>query len=178
MAAANLIDFQNIFSLDGKVAVITGGSRGLGLSAASGMLQAGASKVYITGRSASACEEACAVLNKLTSKRPGAQAIAVPADCSTLSGVQNLVDVINDTTDYVDILVANAGGTVAASIEDTSEKDFDQVMDLNLKSVFFLVQRSGSPSLSSKARADETSVAGSFIFSQPALHLLALHGSS
>ncbi|VUC33573.1 unnamed protein product, partial [Clonostachys rosea] len=59
MADVQLTDFPSLFSLKGKVAVITGGSRGLGLTAASAILQAGASKVFITSRKAPACEEAC-----------------------------------------------------------------------------------------------------------------------
>jgi NAD(P)-dependent dehydrogenase (short-subunit alcohol dehydrogenase family) len=141
MAGVNLIDFQNIFSLEGKVVVITGSSKGLGLSAASGMLQAGASKVYITSRTASACEEACAALNKLPNLRHGAEAISVPGDSSTVEGIQELVNQVKKTTDHVDILVANAGGTSSASIENTTEEEFSSVLNLNLKSVFFLIQK-------------------------------------
>lgn len=141
MAAANLLDFKNIFSLEGKVAVITGSSKGLGLAAASGMLQAGASKVYVTSRTATACEEACAELNKLPNLRPGSEAISVPGDSSTVEGIQEIVDAVGKTTRHVDILVANAGGTAAASIETTDEKEFSNVLDLNLKGVFFLIQR-------------------------------------
>lgn len=141
MAAANLLDFQSIFSLEGKVAVITGSSKGLGLAAASGMLQAGASKVYITSRTPGACEEACAVLNQLPTKRPVASAISVPADTSTVEGIQRLVDSVSKTTDHVDILLVNAGGTQSAPIEKTEEKEFSEVLDLNLKSVFYCVQK-------------------------------------
>lgn len=141
MAESDLPDFQNIFSLEGKVAVITGSSKGLGLAAASGFLQSGASKVYITSRTASACEEACAALNELPNKRPGSQAIPVPADSSTVEGIQQLVAAISTTTDHVDILVANAGGTKGASIEKTDYTQFSKDLDLNLTSVFFQVQQ-------------------------------------
>jgi NAD(P)-dependent dehydrogenase (short-subunit alcohol dehydrogenase family) len=141
MTAANLVDFKNIFSLEGKVAVITGSSKGLGLATASGMLQAGASKVYITSRTVTACAEACAELNKLPNLRPGSEAISVPGDSSTVEGIQQIVDAVNKTTSHIDILVANAGGTAAASIETTDEREFSNVLDLNLKGVFFLIQR-------------------------------------
>ncbi|GME36472.1 gluconate 5-dehydrogenase [Neofusicoccum parvum] len=141
MASANLFDFHNIFSLEGKVVVVTGSSKGLGLSAASGMLQAGASKVYISSRTPSACEDACATLNRLPNKKPGAKAIPVPADSSTIQGIQQLFDLVSKTTDHVDILLANAGAAHPASIEKTGEKEFSDSLDLNLKSVFFCVQR-------------------------------------
>ncbi|KAL2432663.1 Rhamnolipids biosynthesis 3-oxoacyl-[acyl-carrier-protein] reductase [Exophiala dermatitidis] len=136
-----LDDFENIFSLDGKVAVVTGGSRGLGLNAASGLLQAGCSKVYITSRKAKACEEAVAALNALPNKRPGAVAISVPADSSKVSEIERLASEVAKTTDHVDILFANAGATWGAPFETYPEDAFSKVMDLNVKSVFYTVQK-------------------------------------
>uniref|UniRef100_A0A093VRR9 Rhamnolipids biosynthesis 3-oxoacyl-[acyl-carrier-protein] reductase n=1 Tax=Talaromyces marneffei PM1 TaxID=1077442 RepID=A0A093VRR9_TALMA len=124
-AQVQLQDFQNIFSLEGKVAVVTGGSRGLGLHAASGLLQAGASKVYISSRKASACEEAVAALNALPNKRPGAQAIAVPADGSKMAELDRLVAEVSKTTDHVDILFANAGATWGAPYDEYPENAFN-----------------------------------------------------
>lgn len=141
MATANLVDFPNIFSLEGKVAVITGSSRGLGLAAASGILQAGASKVYITSRSANGCEEACAILNALPNKRADAQAIPVPADSSTVDGIQELVDAVSKSTDHVDILLINAGMAYGERFETHDEKKWTEVMDINLKSVFYAAQK-------------------------------------
>ncbi|KAG9784585.1 Rhamnolipids biosynthesis 3-oxoacyl-[acyl-carrier-protein] reductase [Exophiala dermatitidis] len=136
-----LDDFENIFSLDGKVAVVTGGSRGLGLNAASGLLQAGCSKVYITSRKAKACEEAVAALNALPNKRPGAVAISVPANSSKVSEIERLASEVAKTTDHVDILFANAGATWGAPFETYPEDAFSKVMDLNVKSVFYTVQK-------------------------------------
>lgn len=136
-----LKDFSSIFSLAGKVAVVTGGSRGLGLHAASGLLQAGCSKVYITSRKAQACEEACKVLNALLGKPKNSEAISVPADGSKVSEIERLVAEVKKTTDHVDILVANAGATWGAPFEDHDDKAFSKVMDLNVKSVFFTVQK-------------------------------------
>ncbi len=158
-AQTKLNDFQNIFSLEGKIAVVTGGSRGLGLHAASGylsppifpsyhqldsligiilnsFLQAGCSKVYITSRKATACDEACAALNALSNKRPGAQAISVPADSAEFSEVERLVAEVSKTTDHVDILFANAGATWGAPFDTHPDSAFAKVMDLNVKSVF------------------------------------------
>jgi NAD(P)-dependent dehydrogenase (short-subunit alcohol dehydrogenase family) len=157
----DLQDFPNIFSLRGKVVVVTGGSRGLGLHAASGyeilllhipiylrmshsnqltilhrFLQAGASKVYITSRKATACDAAVQALNALPNLAPGAKAISVPADSAKISGVQHLVDQVAKTTDHVDILFANAGATWGAPFDDHPDEAFAKVMDLNVKSVF------------------------------------------
>ncbi|KIX08012.1 uncharacterized protein Z518_02667 [Rhinocladiella mackenziei CBS 650.93] len=137
----DLKDFETIFSLEGKVAVVTGGSRGLGLNVASGFLQAGCSKVYITSRKAKACEEAVAALNALPNKRPGAVAISIPADSSKISEIERLAAEVAKTTDHVDILFANAGATWGAPFETHPESAFSKVMDLNVKSVFYTVQK-------------------------------------
>ncbi|OCK81628.1 bile acid 7-dehydroxylase 1/3 [Lepidopterella palustris CBS 459.81] len=140
-ADVELQDFSNIFSLEGKVAVVTGGSRGLGLHSASGLLQAGCSKVFITSRKASACEEAVAALNALPNKRPGAIAISVPADSSKISEIERLVKEVEKHTDHVDILFANAGATWGAYFDEHPEGAFSKVMDLNVKSVFYTIQK-------------------------------------
>ncbi|MCJ1247133.1 hypothetical protein MMC30_004344 [Trapelia coarctata] len=155
-AQVELRDFQNIYSLEGKVAVITGGSRGLGLHAASGLLQAGCSKVYITSRKAKACEEACAALNALPNKRPGAQAISVPADSSKVQEIERLLAEVSKTTDHVDILFANAGATWGEKFDSHSDQAFGKVMDLNVKSVFNTI-RLFAPLLQKKATLDSPS---------------------
>jgi NAD(P)-dependent dehydrogenase (short-subunit alcohol dehydrogenase family) len=164
-----LSNFSTIFSLEGKVAVVTGGSRGLGLHAASGyvrpfdlrgkllghtihlkeysltnygrLLQAGCSKVYITSRKKDACDEAVAALNALPNKRPGAQAISVPADSSRMEELDRLAAEIAKTTDHVDILFANAGATWGEKFDTHPEKMFSKVMDLNVKSIFYTIQK-------------------------------------
>lgn len=158
MAAAETVlqDFGSIFSLKGKVVVVTGGSRGLGLHAASGFLQAGASKVYITSRKAAACEEACAALNKLPNLQPGAKAISVPADSAKFEGVQHLVNEVSKTTDHVDILFANAGATWGEKFDSHPDEAFAKVMDLNVKSVFNTV-RLFAPLLQKKASIEDPS---------------------
>ncbi|KAK3696507.1 hypothetical protein LTR37_017925 [Vermiconidia calcicola] len=137
-ADVKLDNFKSIFSLDGKVAVVTGGSRGLGLHAASGLLQAGCSKVFITSLKAKACEEACAALNALPCS---GEAISVPADLAKADEVDRLVKAVEKHTDHVDILLANAGATWGATFDETPESAFAKVMDLNVKSVFVCIQR-------------------------------------
>ncbi|KAL2823399.1 hypothetical protein BDW59DRAFT_173547 [Aspergillus cavernicola] len=159
MSAADQVQLENfssIFSLEGKVAVVTGGSRGLGLHAASGLLQAGCSKVYITSRKPSACETAVSALNALPTKRPGAQAISIPADSSSLTEIERLVTEVSKTTDHIDILFANAGATWGETFEKFPESGFGKVMDLNVKSVFFTIQKF-FPLLSAAATRDDPS---------------------
>ncbi|KAF4944392.1 hypothetical protein FGADI_12728 [Fusarium gaditjirri] len=136
MAEAQLEDFPSLFSLKGKVAVITGGSRGLGLHAASAFLQAGASKVFISSRKAAACEEACKALNALPNLAPGAVAISAPADSSKFEGVESLLAQVKKHTDRVDILLANAGATWGEQFDTHPDSAFAKVMDLNVKAVF------------------------------------------
>ncbi|KAF2714929.1 NAD(P)-binding protein [Pleomassaria siparia CBS 279.74] len=141
-ADVQLHDFRNIFSLSGKVAVVTGGSRGLGLHAASGLLQAGCSKVFITSRKAAACDAAVAALNALPNLAPGARAYSIPADSSNVSEIERLVTEVGKVTDHVDILFANAGATWGSEFLNVDEKNgWDRVMDLNVKGVFFCVQK-------------------------------------
>lgn len=104
-------------------------------------MQAGCSKVYITSRKASACDEACAALNALPNKAPGAKAISVPADGSKVKEIERLVAEVSKTTDRVDILFANAGATWGAPVDDHTDSSFSKVMDLNVKSVFFMAQK-------------------------------------
>ncbi|KAF5545639.1 NADPH-dependent beta-ketoacyl reductase (rhlG) [Fusarium mexicanum] len=136
MAEAQLEDFPSLFSLKGKVAIITGGSRGLGLHAASAFLQAGASKVFISSRKAAACEEACKALNALPNLAPGAVAISVPADSAKFEGVESLLAQVKKHTDRVDILFANAGATWGEQFDTHPDSAFAKVMDLNVKAVF------------------------------------------
>ncbi|RMZ75441.1 hypothetical protein DV737_g5301, partial [Chaetothyriales sp. CBS 132003] len=140
-ADVKLNNFGSIFRLDGKVAVVTGGSRGLGLHVASGLLQSGCSKVYITSRKAKACEEAVAALNALPNKAPGARAISIPADAAKVSEIERLAKEVSKTTDHVDILFANAGATWGAPFDEHPPDAFAKIMTLNVQSVFYTVQK-------------------------------------
>ncbi|RYP48982.1 hypothetical protein DL768_005254 [Monosporascus sp. mg162] len=152
----DLKDFPSLFSLKGKVAVVTGGSRGLGLNAASAFLQAGCSLVFISSRKAAACESAAAQLNALPNLSPGARAIAAPADSSNLAGIESLVAQVAKHTAHVDILFANAGATWGAPFDSYPEAAFSKVMDLNVKSVFYCIQKL-APMLRARATVEDPS---------------------
>ena len=183
-AEVRLQDFSSIFSLKGKIAVVTGGSRGLGLHAASGLLQAGCSKVYITSRKASACEEACKALNALPNKAPGAEAISVPADSAKVAEVERLVREVGKTTDHVDILFTNAGATWGEKFDTHPDGAFGKVMDLNVKSVFNTIRLYVLPILlerlviwSDYADCGMT-IPGLHLFSRKIQQSMILHASS
>jgi len=123
----------DLFSLQGRVALVTGGSRGIGRMIAAGFLRQGA-RVYISARKASACEEAAAELGTL------GKCIALPADVSTVEGAQALAAEIARREPVLDVLVNNAGAAWGETFETFPEKGWDKVVDLNLKTPFFLTQ--------------------------------------
>ncbi|MEO5865765.1 MAG: SDR family oxidoreductase [Sphingomonas sp.] len=125
------MDTTSLFRLDGRVALITGGSRGIGKMIAAGFIAQGA-KVYISSRKAEACEETVAEL--------GPNCIALPQDVSTVAGCKALAAQFAEHEAKLDILVNNAGAAWGVSFEEFPEKGWDKVMDLNVKSPFFLTQ--------------------------------------
>lgn len=125
---------ENLFSLKGRVALVTGGSKGIGRMIAEGFLAQGA-KVYITARKADACEAAAREMSQ-----GGRSCIAIPGDISTMEGVKALASAITAAEDKLDILVNNAGTIWMAPLDSYPEKGWDKVMDLNVKSPFFLIQ--------------------------------------
>ena len=126
-------DHQALFDLTGKVAVVTGGSRGIGLMMARGLLQAGG-RVVISSRKKEACDEAVAHLAAYGDVR------AVPADLSTPDECRRLADEVAATEDRLDVLVNNAGATWGEPLETFPPSAWDRVLDLNLKSPFWLTQ--------------------------------------
>lgn len=120
--------------LTGKVALVTGGSRGLGEVIAEILVKAGA-KVYISSRKAAVCD---AIAQELSAH---GTCISLPFDLGTMAGVDALVAAIGAQETKLDILVNNAGATWGAPLEEFPEDGWDKVMDLNVKSVFFLTQR-------------------------------------
>lgn len=125
------MDTTNLFRLDGRIALVTGGSRGIGRMIAAGFIAQGAT-VYISSRKAEACFETAAEL--------GERCIALPQDVSTVAGCKALAAQFAEKSDKLDILVNNAGAAWGEPFEDFPEKGWDKVMDLNVKSPFFLTQ--------------------------------------
>ncbi len=123
----------DLFSIAGKVALVTGGSRGIGLMIAQGYVANGA-KVYISSRKAEACNAAAAELSKVGT------CISIPADLSTSEGRSALVDALGQQEDSLDILVNNAGATWGASFDSYPEDGYDKVMDINVKAPFMLTR--------------------------------------
>ncbi|KAK4215944.1 oxidoreductase [Rhypophila decipiens] len=157
MSDAHITDFPSLFSVKGKVVVVTGGSRGLGLTAASALLQAGASKVFISSRKSAACESACRTLNSLPGINSATQkAISVPSDSATLEGIKHLVSEVSKHTSHVDILLANAGATWGEKFDTHPDSAFAKVMDLNVRGVFNLI-REFAPLLEKKASVEDPS---------------------
>lgn len=124
----------DLFSLEGRVALVTGGSRGIGRMIAEGFLAQGA-KVYISSRKPGPCDEAAEAMS-----RAGARCYSLPQDVSTVEGCQALAARIAALEPRLDILVNNAGAAWGAAFDEFPESGWDKVMNLNLKSPFFLTQ--------------------------------------
>ncbi|MFI4973708.1 MAG: SDR family oxidoreductase [Caulobacterales bacterium] len=125
---------KDLFSLEDRVALVTGGSRGIGKMIARGFLDYGA-KVYISSRKADQCNAAAAELSK-----GGGTCISLPQDLSTVEGCNALAARIGELEPKLDILVNNAGAAWGADFDEFPESGWDKVMNLNLKSPFFLTQ--------------------------------------
>jgi len=123
----------DLFTLKGRVALVTGGSRGIGRMIAAGFLAQGA-KVYISSRKAADCDAAAQALSA------HGECISLPADVSTLDGVNALVTAYAAREATLDILVNNAGAAWGETFDTFPEKGWDKVVDLNLKTPFFLTQ--------------------------------------
>jgi NAD(P)-dependent dehydrogenase (short-subunit alcohol dehydrogenase family) len=132
---------KDLFSLKDRVALVTGGSRGIGRMIAAGFLAQGASRLYITARKAAACEATA----KELSAQYGADCVALPIDISTLSGVEMLAGEIDKREPKLDILVNNAGAAWGADFDEFPEGGWDKVMNLNLKTPFFLTKALAQP---------------------------------
>jgi len=126
--------YEQIFSVRNKVAVVTGGTRGIGLMIAEGLVKAGA-RVYIASRKSKACAEAAADLAQ------HGHCIGIEADVSSIAGCERLVAAVAAHESEVHILVNNAGVTWSEDLDKFHEKAWDRVVDLNLKGAFFLAQK-------------------------------------
>jgi NAD(P)-dependent dehydrogenase (short-subunit alcohol dehydrogenase family) len=124
---------KDLFSIEGKVALVTGGSRGIGLMIARGYAEAGA-RVYISSRKAEVCEETAAELSKVGT------AVALPADLSTEAECNRLAAELASREEKLHILVNNAGANWGAPMEEYPDTARDKVLALNLKAIFNLTR--------------------------------------
>lgn len=125
---------KNLFDISGKVAVVTGGSRGIGAMIAEGFVANGV-RTYITARREDELQATAAELSNQ------GECIALVADLSTVEGVTRFAAEIREREPELHILVNNAGATWGASVDEFPENGWDKVMDLNVKSIFFLTQQ-------------------------------------
>ena len=135
---------KDLFSIEGKIALVTGGTRGIGLMIARGYVEAGA-RVYVSSRKASACEEVAAELSKLGT------CIAAPADLSSEAEAVRLAGEIADREPALHILVNNAGANWGAPLAEYPDAAWDKLLALNVKAVFHLT-RALLPQLEAAAR--------------------------
>ena len=127
---------RDIFSIEGKTALVTGGSRGIGEMISAGFLAHGA-KVYISSRKADVCAEtATRLMGEF-----GGECIALPGDVGNMDGVTALASALGERESRLDILVNNAGTAWGAPLAEFPESGWDKVMNTNVKGIFFLTQQ-------------------------------------
>jgi len=143
------VKIDDLFSVSGKIVLVTGGSRGIGEMIASGFLANGA-KVYISSRKADACDATA----KRLMDRYGGECIPLPADLSGLEGAAGLAATLSEREDRLDVLVNNAGQAWGAPFEEFPEKGWDRVLNVNVKGPFFVIQQL-MPLLEAAATADD-----------------------
>ncbi len=124
---------KDLFSIEGKTAVVTGGSRGIGLMIARGFVEAGA-KVYISSRKAADCEKVAAELSRVGT------CVALPADLGTEAGANGLAAAVAEREPALHILVNNAGANWGASLAEYPDAAWDKVLALNVKAIFHLTR--------------------------------------
>jgi NAD(P)-dependent dehydrogenase (short-subunit alcohol dehydrogenase family) len=124
-------DAAELFSVAGKVAIVTGGSRGIGAMIAGGLVRAGC-RVYITARKARACDDKAAELAAF------GECISVPLDLAAPGGAERLAAFVGEREDRLDILVNNAGASWGAPLEEYPLEAFDKLWNVNIKAVFAL----------------------------------------
>ena len=141
------VDVSSLFTLAGKVALVTGGSRGIGSMIAEGLLRAGA-KVYISSRKKDACDQTARDLSSL------GPCVSASADVASVEGRASLVDAVSAREEGLHILVNNAGASWGAPYEEYPEAAFDKILGLNVTAPFALT-RDLTPMLERAATADD-----------------------
>lgn len=138
---------NNLFDVSGKVAVVSGGSSGIGFMMAQGLLENGA-KVYITARKVGQLEEAAKALSEF------GDCVAIPSDLSSIAGIEGFVAELSKHETKLDILINNAGAVWSAPVASFPEQGWDKIMDINVKSLFFMTQKC-LPLLKAAGRKEE-----------------------
>ena len=127
-------NMKDLFNVEGKVALVTGGSRGIGAMIAEGFVKNGV-KTYISSRKSEQCNNKADELSKF------GECISIPADLTDMNEMDKLVNHIKENEKQFNFLINNAGAAWGASFDDFPENGWDKVMDTNVKSVFFLTQK-------------------------------------
>jgi NAD(P)-dependent dehydrogenase (short-subunit alcohol dehydrogenase family) len=166
--SVNSLDIQRLFSLEGKVALVTGGSRGIGYMISQGLLQAGA-RVYITARKAEACRQAAEALGQY------GQCIAIPADVADAEGRRQLCEQLEKRESRLHILINNAGAAWGGTYEAYPESAFDKLMSINVTAVFGLT-RALTPLLEAAASQEDDPARVVNIGSMDGLHIPTVTG--
>ncbi|MFQ5997365.1 MAG: SDR family NAD(P)-dependent oxidoreductase [Dehalococcoidales bacterium] len=135
---------MEIFDLSGRIAIVTGGNRGIGLSIAKGLASAGATIIIVNRRAAEGQSAAESL------KKEGLNAVSIPTDVTSTSSIAKMVSKVISDFGKIDILVNNAGIVIRKPAEEFSEEDWDRIMDTNLKGVFFCCQTVGREMIKNK----------------------------
>jgi len=133
------MDLKSLFSLDGRIALVTGGSRGIGKMFVEGLLEAGAARVYISARKVEQMEATIAEFGKDADGND--RVVGIPADLSQMDGIRKLAEEMANREDRLDILINNAGAAWGEPYLEFSEAGWHRTMDLNVKTPFFLTQQ-------------------------------------
>jgi NAD(P)-dependent dehydrogenase (short-subunit alcohol dehydrogenase family) len=136
-----------LFDISGKTAIVTGGSSGIGAMIARGFVENGV-KTYISARKEGPLKAKAEELSEF------GECYAIPADLSSVEGIEALVKAVSEREDHIDILVNNAGANWVVPIDEFPENGWDKVMSINIKSIFFMTQKA-LPLLRAKASHED-----------------------